>query len=114
MELRIGECDGDVSRIALVGILDLIAVGQIETRLMAATVAHGRHAIIDLSELTFIASLGMGVLVTAHKGLKRKGARLVLLNPQADVEAALVAARLHGILPIVRGEAEALQYLAAD
>jgi anti-anti-sigma factor len=64
--------------------------------------------------LTFIASLGMGILVTTYKGLKRKGAKLVLLNPQTDVEAALVAARLHGILPIARGEAEALQFLAAD
>ncbi|HKD35258.1 MAG TPA: STAS domain-containing protein [Pirellulales bacterium] len=114
MELSIGVCDGDVSRVALVGILDLVAVGQIETRLMAATVAHGRHTIVDLSGLTFIASLGMGILVTAYKGLKRKGAKLVLLNPQADVEAALVAARLAAILPIARGEAEALQYLTAD
>jgi anti-anti-sigma factor len=114
MELCIGTCDNGISRVALVGMFDLVAVGQIETRLMAATVAHGKHTIVDLSGLSFIASLGMGVLVTAYKGLKRKGARLVLLNPQAEVEAALVTARLPAIIPIARGDAEAMQLLSAN
>ena len=115
MELRIDDSgDEVVSRVALLGMLDMLAVGKIETRLMAATVARGRHTIVDLSELTFIASIGMGVLVTAYKGLKRKGARLVLLNPRSEVEAAFITSRLVEIMPIARSEAEAIQFLSAN
>jgi anti-anti-sigma factor len=106
IELQTQDGSEPVTRVALVGMLDLTGVGQIETKFMAATVARGKNTVVDLSQLSFIASMGMGVLVSAYKGLKRKGAKVVLLNPQADVESALLVARLHEILPIAHGEEE--------
>jgi hypothetical protein len=38
---------------------------------------------------------------------------MVLLNPQADVECALIAARLQDILPIAHSEDEAQRLLEA-
>ncbi|HEV3417204.1 MAG TPA: STAS domain-containing protein [Pirellulales bacterium] len=113
MELQIGDGAAPVSRVALVGMLDMVAVGQVETKFMAVTVARGKNTIVDLSQMAFIASLGMGMLVSAHKGLKRRGAKIVLLNPQPDVELALTTARLQEILPIAHSEQEAEQLLAA-
>lgn len=86
--------------------LDLVAVGQIETKFMAATVARGLNTVVDLSQLSFIASLGMAILVSTYKGLKRKGAKIVLLNPQPDVQSALVVARLHELMPIAQCDEE--------
>ncbi len=103
-----------VSRVALSGSFDMVAVGEVETKFMVATVSRGKNTIVDLSRMSFIASLGMGVLVSAYKGLKRKGAKIVLLNPQPDVELALGAARLKEILPIAHSEADAERLLAAE
>jgi anti-sigma B factor antagonist len=112
MELHTGDSTDALTRVALVGMLDMVAVGEIETKFTAATASRGKNTIVDLSKMSFIASLGMGVLVSAYKALKRKGAKMVLLNPQSDVECALTAARLQDILPIAHGEDEAQRLLA--
>ena len=114
IELHSQDSSERVTRVALVGMFDVIAVGQIETKFMAATVARGRDTIVDLSLLSFIASMGMGVLVTTYKGLKRRGAKILLLNPQPDVESALRVARLQHILPIVHGEEEVERFFVAS
>lgn len=114
IELHTQDSGDLITRVALVGMLDLVSVGQIETRFMAATVARGVNTVVDLSQLSFIASMGMGVLVSTYKGLKRKGAKIVLLNPQPDVESALLVARLHDILPIAHGEEEVQRFFVAS
>jgi anti-anti-sigma factor len=114
IELHTQDSTDLITRIALVGMLDLAAVEQIRTDLMAAVVARGVNAIVDLSQLSFIGSMGMDALVTAQKSLKRTGAKIVLLNPQLDVEFAIRTARLHAILPIAHGEDEAQRFLAAS
>jgi len=113
MDMQVLEAGDSLSRVALAGMLDLTGVGEVETRFLAATVARGKPAIVDLSEVSFISSLGMGMLLTAVKGLKRKGMKLVLLKPQPNIVMALKAARLHELLPMTDDNAQALQLLAA-
>ncbi len=113
MELKTEGSNESLSRIALVGMLDMVAVGQIETKFNAATVARGKDTILDISGMTFIASLGMGMLVSVHRGLKRKGKKLILLNPQPDVESALLTARLQELMPFAHSDEEAQQFLTA-
>jgi anti-sigma B factor antagonist len=114
IELHTQESSDLIIRIALVGMLDLASVEQIKTELMAATVERELNTIVDPSQLSFIASMGMEILVTVCKGLKRKGARIVLLNPQPDVESAIRTARLQDILPIAHGEQEAQRFFTAS
>jgi anti-anti-sigma factor len=113
MELQLVEASDSLTRVSLIGMLDLVGVGKVETKLLAATVARGAPTIVDVSEMTFIASLGMGLLLSCLKGLKRKGAKLVLLKPQRDVAAALTVARLTELLPIAETDEQALQLLSA-
>jgi stage II sporulation protein AA (anti-sigma F factor antagonist) len=112
MEMHIGASSDTITRVALVGMFDMVAVDEFESRFLAATAGRGKHTIVDLAKLSFIASLGMGVLEKANKDLKKRGAKIVLLNPQSDVEMALRAAHLHEILPITHGEDEAHRLLA--
>jgi stage II sporulation protein AA (anti-sigma F factor antagonist) len=111
MELHIGASSETITRVALVGMFDMVAVDEMESRFWAATAGRGKNTIVDLAKLSFVASLGMGVLEKAYKELKKKGAKIVLLNPQSDVETALRAAHLHEILPIAHGEDEAQRLL---
>ena len=113
MDMQVLEASDALSRVALAGMLDLTGVGEVETKFLAATVARGKPTIVDLAGLSFISSLGMGMLLTAVKGLKRKGAKLVLLHPQPNIVMALKAARLNELLPMTESEEQAQQLLAA-
>ncbi len=52
---------------------------------------------IDLSELTYIDSTGLGVLVTLHKRTKEKNGKLILTGAQGLVEQLLKRTRLDKI-----------------
>ena len=51
------------------------------------------------------------MLVACYKGLRTKGAKLVLLKPQAFVQEALTVARLDTLLTIAQDEDEAVRLL---
>ena len=57
-------------------------------------VAHERHCLLDLADVVFIDSAGMGMIALLHKQLMRTGHRLVLLAPSREVQRAL---RLMGL-----------------
>ena len=88
------------SHVRLVGQLDLDGVRSVELKFTASTASRRTHAIVDLSEVTFIASLGMGMLVGVARALAAGKHRLVLVAPQSHVATALRTARLESIMPI--------------
>lgn len=60
---------GSVIVLTVTGTVDMITSPQLDTAL-AAVMATAPHAVIvDLSEVDFLASTGMGVLVAAHDAL---------------------------------------------
>ena len=89
------------SHVRLVGTLDIDGVRAVELKFTASTASRRTHAIVDLSQVTFIASLGMGMLVGVARALAAGKHRLVLLAPQPQVASALRTARLESLMPIV-------------
>jgi anti-anti-sigma factor len=65
-------------------------------------------AVIDLTGVSFIASLGIRMLLGTARALDRYGARLVLFGPQADVMEIIETTALTEIIPVVETEAEAV------
>jgi len=100
-------------KLALVGELDTQGQTQIAVRMTGLTVPFRRHAIVDLSGLTYISSMGIGLLLNINTGLKRQGKRLLLLSPPPLVAKVLSVVRLQKELQIVESE-EQLQQLLAD
>src|SRR5262245_19636962 len=92
----------------LVGRLDTPGVDRVETRFVAQLVPAANNAIIDLSQVDFIASMGLRMLVSAAKSLKTRQARLVLFGVQGPVLQVLEAVALNKIIPICPAEADAL------
>ena len=88
------------SHVRLVGTLDIDGVRAVELKFTASTASRRTHAIVDLSQVTFIASLGMGMLVGVARALGAGKHRLVLLAPQPQVATALRTARLDSLMPI--------------
>ena len=111
MEMTLQEMEGTGIKIALQGRLDTPGVGAIETRFAAA--AARKNALVDLSGVTFLASMGIRMLLTSARTLKLSGHKIVLFGAPSLVGETLEHAGLSQIVPIAPDESTARQLLAA-
>lgn len=111
MEIEVLFTD-DVARVKLRGRLDTPGVDQIESKLTASLGPDSRNAVVDLRDVSFIASMGLRLFIGIAKQLRRRNARLVLFGPQAQVREVFNTVRLGDIVPIVADEVEAVRYAA--
>jgi anti-anti-sigma factor len=109
--LTVIRADETLTHVAIVGRLDIQGVNRIQDQFVFNTTSRRRATLVDLSEVTFIASLGMGMLIGAAKALQREGTRMVLVAPRELVQRALESAGIHQVIPIVGQEDEAFQLL---
>ncbi|MBI4861333.1 MAG: STAS domain-containing protein [Candidatus Riflebacteria bacterium] len=61
---------------------------------------------IDLSEIKFMDSSGLGTLVTTHRILQRMGGKLVLQNPGQTMRAILRVARIDQFVTVIETSSE--------
>jgi anti-sigma B factor antagonist len=86
--------------IASEGEIDVSTVGAFRNALSEAARAGADRLVIDLSEVTFIDSSGLGALVEAHNRLRRDHRQLVVVAPRGTSAAVLLElAGLRGRLP---------------
>jgi anti-anti-sigma factor len=110
MEIVTSQDQGATARVALTGRLDIVGAEVIALPL--ATLAGAKRGlVIEMSGVSFIASIGIRHLVSAAKALSRRNGRLVLLNPTDMVTEVLTTSGLTDLLPIVRSESEAVAAL---
>lgn len=62
--------------------------------------------IIDISELRYINSSGIGVLITILTKFRNKGGEVYLMKPSENVQKLLVITKLNAIFQIIQSEAE--------
>ena len=98
------------AKVALTGRLD-IAGAEVVALPLATLAGAKRGLIIDMSGVSFIASIGIRHLVSAAKALSRRNGGLVLLSPTPLVAEVLTTSGLTDLLPIVQSESEALSAL---
>lgn len=101
MEIAITSLDSGVKLARLSGRLDAKGSTEIEQVVTIQLVAAGVSTIMDLSDVPFLASIGMRLLISAARGLKSKNATLVLLDPQPLVREALETAGFDSLIPIL-------------
>lgn len=91
--------EDDVHTIALAGEVDLANAADVERELIRAEATNAAQIVIDLSELTFMDSTGIRLLITAHARSQVDGDRLVLIRPPARVFRVLTIAGVDALLP---------------
>lgn len=111
MEIQVIERPDEISHLVLAGRLDVQGVQEIDAHFAEQTAARRRPAIVDISRVEFLASPGMGLLLSNAAILERCGAKMVLVNPQAMVEKVLRTVFVDKHIPIVHSEQEALALL---
>jgi anti-sigma B factor antagonist len=107
MDMQVTAISLDAVRVVLTGRLDMAGSAKIDLPFSAVAGAN-RYIVVDLSAVTFIASIGIRTLVIGAKTVQRRGGKLLLLSPQADVEQVLETIGVTDLLPIVRDDAEAM------
>jgi anti-anti-sigma factor len=103
----------NIAHVKLRGRLDTLGVDKVESKFTGSVVADGKSTVVDLREVSFIASMGLRMFIAVAKQLRRRNARMVLFAPQAQVNEVFQTVLLRDIVPIVADEAEAVRYAAS-
>jgi anti-anti-sigma factor len=70
LRLRCRQVGGDTVVVSVAGELDLASAPQLRAYLVDNTASRPAHLALDLSEVTFLGSHGLAVLIDAHEGLE--------------------------------------------
>ena len=101
MNLDITDLDNGITRVQLSGRMDVQGALAIDKE-FGALADQKKKVVIDLSNVTFLASLGIRTLIMSCKTLASKGGGMVLLNPQPNVEKVLRTSGVDTVIQIVR------------
>ncbi len=100
MELQYSERENNIRMIKLIGKLDIIGVGEIETKFAGYCAGDKVRVVVDLSEVDFLASIGIRLLILTAKSVASRGGKMVLLNPIPEVQSVLEITGMPAIIPI--------------
>jgi len=92
----------------VVGELDLATGPELQARLAALIDSGVREVVLDLTEVSFLDSSGLSVLVTAMKRLRAGGGTLRLAGCQSQVQTILELTALSRVFPLYPTAAAAL------
>ena len=114
MDITTLERDDGITHVVLSGRLDTTAAEELGQNISDATAGRDQPAIVDVSGIEFLASMGIGLLLANSKRLTKAGHKLVILNPQGMVDVVLKASRLDKVMAIAYDLDAALQILQPD
>ena len=114
MDITTLERDDGITHVVLSGRLDTTAAEELGQDISDATAGRDQPAIVDVSGIEFLASMGIGLLLANSKRLTKAGHKLVILNPQGMVDVVLKASRLDKVMAIAYDLDAALQILQPD
>ena len=100
MELQYSELDNGIILIKLSGRLDIIGTGKIETKFTGYCAGGKVRVIVDLSEVDFLASIGIRLLTLTAKSVASRGGKMVILDPISEVQDVLEITGIPAIIPI--------------
>jgi anti-sigma B factor antagonist len=112
MQLDVLERDDGLTHVALTGRLDVSGLHEVDIKFHGATAARRANALVDISGIDYIASLGMGMFISCAQSLQRHGFQMVLVGAQGDVDEALRTAGIDQGIPMVADADAALAVFA--
>jgi anti-anti-sigma factor len=101
-----------ITRVILAGKMDLAGAQKIDLKFSAVS-GSTQRLMVDLEQVSFLASMGIRTLVIGSKAVQSKGGKMAFFKPSADVAHVLTAAGIDSIIPIFQDMAAASEYLAS-
>ena len=106
------EQQGKVVIASLRGRLDAATSRTVEERLQELCSAPDQTLLIDMSELAYISSVGLRVLLTAGKQAKAAGGRIVICAMPPSVAQLFAIAGFNTLFPVYATRADAAKALS--
>ena len=106
--MEIAGLENGLTKIVLTGRLDTPGVDRIEARFVASIVPASKSAIVDISGVEFIASMGIRMFIAVARSLALRKAKVALYGAQTLVSDIFENVSLKEIIPIVDSETEAV------
>jgi anti-sigma B factor antagonist len=100
MQLQYNDRENNIRLIKLIGRFDIIGTGEIETKFAAYCTGDGARVIVDLTDVDFLASIGIRLLTLTAKAVTSRGGKMVLLSPIPEVQEVLELTGIPAIIPI--------------
>ena len=109
MEWTVVDLENGLAKLTVSGRMDIEGALAIDPVFEKVT-QDKKNVVVDISNVSFLASLGLRTLVRSCKALAAKGGNLVLLGAQPAVEKVLKTSGVNTIIPLVNdmGEAEVI------
>jgi anti-anti-sigma factor len=102
MQLEYSELDNGIHLIKLSGVLDMTGTYAIEVEFVRHCAGENVRVLVDLSNVNYVSSIGIPMLVNCAKSVSKYGGKMALLSPQRAVEQILEMAGIPLIIPIYR------------
>jgi anti-sigma B factor antagonist len=100
MQFEMRGLEDGINQVKLVGRLDLKGVNAIDNQFTSAVSCDKAPVLVDMTEVDFLASTGIRLLLSNAIALANRGSKLVLFNPTPLVREALVNAGFADLIPM--------------
>jgi len=91
--------DGGITRVLLDGRLDIQGAAAVDLR-MNILAGSSKFLLIDLTNVSFLGSMGLRSIIIPAKAVSRHGGKVALFGPIPMVEEVLKASNIDEIIPI--------------
>jgi anti-sigma B factor antagonist len=100
MELEYIELENGIRLIKLKGRLDLNGTYNVEVSFVRHCAGENIRVLVDLSEVDFLSSVGIPMLVNTAKSVMNRGGKFALLRPSENVVGVLELVGVSHVIPI--------------
>lgn len=113
MQMVVVDGEGASKRLVLTGRLDAAGTEAAEAAFAAQLRTAKGHALLDMTGVTFVGSLGIRMLISGARAADRAGCKVVIFGVQPAVAEVFHTIALDDLIPVLADEAAALAHLKA-
>jgi anti-anti-sigma factor len=99
MKLEYTELDGGIRLIKLIGRLDLNGTYSVEVQFVRHCEGENARILVDLSDVSFLSSVGIPMLVNTAKSVTNRGGKMAFLRPSENVTKVLELVGVSQVIP---------------
>jgi anti-anti-sigma factor len=108
MSISFQDVGEDLRRITISGLLDMEGTEALSAQLMELVEAPKTGVVIYLTNVRFLASVGIRILVASAKAVQERGGKLVLVvSPGSSVAMSLEATGVNAFIPVFANSTDA-------
>jgi len=101
MSIVYTDVNDTLRRVALSGRLDIAGTDAIALQFTALTASAKQRAVVDLSEVNFLASIGIRAIVANARAMQQRGSRMVLfVGDNGPVAKTLSTTGIDAVIPM--------------